>query len=165
MSRSYRSRRLYLVTFLTLIAVIAGWVLVAGNLKLPEFVTAFHSALRRPTVSAQLMYYDPLPADAMDDDNCKLVPVSASTALAADPLQRRGPLGRPPLLTCPGKTGAYDPRPLRSYSSVAVDPTNNEVVVTDENLFNVLIYNRLANTPPTAMTEPEARHRGTEDKD
>ena len=87
MSRSYRSRRLYLVTFLTLIAVIAGWVLVAGNLKLPEFVTAFHSALRRPTVSAQLMYYDPLPADAMDDDNCKLVPVSASTALAADPLQ------------------------------------------------------------------------------
>jgi len=45
MSRSYRLRRLYLVTFLTLIAVIAGWALVAGNLKLSELVTAFHSAL------------------------------------------------------------------------------------------------------------------------
>ena len=110
MSRSYRSRRSYLVVFLTLIAVIAGWVLVAGNLKLPELVTDFHSALRRPTVSAQLMYYDPLPADAMDDDNCELVPISASTALAADPMQeefptslRHDPPRRPPLPTCPGK--------------------------------------------------------------
>lgn len=172
MSRSYRSRRLYLVTFLTLIAVIAGWVLVAGNLKLPEFVTAFHSALRRPTVSAQLMYYDPLPADAMDDDNCKLVPVSASTALAAAPLQEGVPSGltaRSSGETAPTDLSAKKPvRIIRdryaSYSSVAVDPTTNEVVVTDENLFNVLIYNRLDNTPPTAMTEPKRAIGGLKTK-
>ena len=172
MSRSYRLRRLYLVTFLTLIAVITGWALVAGNLKLPELVTVLHSALRRPTVSAQLMYYDPLPADAMDDDNCELVPVSASTALAADPLQEGVPSG----LTA-GSSGGTAPadvsgkKPVRmirdryaSYSSVAVDPTNNEVVVTDENLFNVLVYNRLYNTAPTTITEPKRAIGGLKTK-
>ena len=79
MSRSYRSQRTYLVLFLTLMAVIAGWVLVAGNVKLPGLSLPFQSALRRPRDSAQLIYYDPLPAEAMDDDNCELVPVSAST--------------------------------------------------------------------------------------
>src|SRR4030095_13290308 len=45
--------------------------------------------------------------------------------------------------------------PYAAYSSVAVDPKNNEVVMTDENLFQILVYDRTANTPPTAkMTEP-----------
>ena len=51
-----------------------------------------------------------------------------------------------------------------SYSSVAVDPTNNEVVVTDENLFNVLVYNRLDNTPPAAITEPKRAIGGLKTK-
>ena len=42
-----------------------------------------------------------------------------------------------------------------SYSSVAVDPSNNEVVLTDENLFNVLVYQPLDNTPPANITEPK----------
>ena len=43
-----------------------------------------------------------------------------------------------------------------SFSSVAVDRVRDEVVVTDENLFQVLVYNRTDNTPPTAaMTEPK----------
>jgi DNA-binding beta-propeller fold protein YncE len=43
-----------------------------------------------------------------------------------------------------------------AYSAVAVDPVNNEVVLTDENLFQILVYDRLDNTPPTArMTEPK----------
>ena len=92
MSRSYRLRRTYLVMFLTLIAVIAGWVLVAGNLKLPEIVTAFHSALRRSTGSAQLVSYETLPAGAMDDETCEWVP-NGSTVLAAAPLQEGTPNG------------------------------------------------------------------------
>src|SRR5262249_25902348 len=41
-------------------------------------------------------------------------------------------------------------------SSVAVDPINNEVVVTDENLFQIMVYSRTTNTPPTAkMSEPK----------
>ncbi len=39
---------------------------------------------------------------------------------------------------------------------MAVDPVNNEVVLTDENLFQILVYDRTANTPPRArFTEPK----------
>jgi DNA-binding beta-propeller fold protein YncE len=43
-----------------------------------------------------------------------------------------------------------------AFSSVAVDTKNNEVVVTDENLFQILIYNRNAPTPPpNSFSEPK----------
>jgi DNA-binding beta-propeller fold protein YncE len=46
--------------------------------------------------------------------------------------------------------------PYAAYSSVAVDPINNEVVLTDENLFQIMVYDRTANTPPRArFTEPK----------
>ncbi len=45
--------------------------------------------------------------------------------------------------------------PYPSFSSVAVDMERGEVVAGDENLFQVLVYDRLANTPPQAtLTEP-----------
>jgi len=172
MSRSYRLRRLYLVVFVTLIAVITGWVLVAGNLKLPEIVTAFHSALRKSTGSAQLVSYETLPAGAMDDETCEWVPVSGSTVLAAAPLQEgtsSGVSGRSSEEAAPADVSGKKPvRMIRdryaSYSSVAVDPTNNEVAVTDENLFNVFVYNRLDNTLPTAITEPKRAIGGLKTK-
>ena len=48
MSRSYRWRRTYLVGFLTLIAVIAGWVFVAGNIKVPTSITALFRFVESP---------------------------------------------------------------------------------------------------------------------
>ena len=46
--------------------------------------------------------------------------------------------------------------PYAAFSSVAVDPINNEVVLTDENLFQILVYDRTVNTPPAArLTEPK----------
>ena len=46
--------------------------------------------------------------------------------------------------------------PYAAFSSIAVDPINNEVVMTDENLFQILVYNRLENTPPNAkLSEPK----------
>ena len=43
-----------------------------------------------------------------------------------------------------------------TYSAVAVDIERNEMVLQDENLFQILVYDRTANTPPTAtMTEPK----------
>jgi DNA-binding beta-propeller fold protein YncE len=39
---------------------------------------------------------------------------------------------------------------------VGVDPVNNEVILTDENLFQILAYDRTASTPANArMTEPK----------
>ena len=51
--------------------------------------------------------------------------------------------------------------PYPAYSAVAVDPIRDEVIMTDENLFSILVYNRLDNTPPGAtMTEPKRRIQG-----
>ena len=47
-----------------------------------------------------------------------------------------------------------DPNP--SFSSVAVDPTRDEIVVEDENRDQILVYGRLDNTPAqAALTEPK----------
>jgi 6-phosphogluconolactonase (cycloisomerase 2 family) len=46
--------------------------------------------------------------------------------------------------------------PYSAFSSVAVDPVNDEVIFTDENLFQLMVYDRKADTPATAkMTEPK----------
>ena len=172
MSRSYRLRRTYLVFFLTLMAVVAGWVLGARNVKLSEVVRGFQSALRRPTGSAQLISYEPLPAEAMDDATCQWMPVGASTALAAAPVQEGVPSGTAARSSEEAARADVSQRnPVRmirdrypAYSSVAVDHTNNEVILTDENLFNVLVYNRLDNTPPAAITEPKRTIGGLKTK-
>ena len=54
-----RLRWIYRVTFLTLMAMTAGWILVAANVRVPKLVTAVQSALWGPVNSAQLVYYDP----------------------------------------------------------------------------------------------------------
>jgi len=47
-----------------------------------------------------------------------------------------------------------DPNP--AWSSIAVNAENNMVVMTDENLFRIVEYGRLDNTPPAArLTEPK----------
>ncbi|OFW13608.1 MAG: hypothetical protein A3H27_01895 [Acidobacteria bacterium RIFCSPLOWO2_02_FULL_59_13] len=46
--------------------------------------------------------------------------------------------------------------PFPTYSAVAVDLVNNEIVLQDENLFQIMVYDRQTNTPPTAtMSEPK----------
>ena len=161
---NYRLRRSYLVVFLALTTVLAGWILLASNAKLPDLVTAIRYALWRPASSAQLIAYEPLPPEALDDHACVWIPVDASTAMAAAPQQEGVPSGvAARSFDEAARTDTSQRKPLRmirdryaAYSAVAVDPANNEVVLTDENLFSVLAYNRLANTPPTAaLTEPK----------
>src|SRR5688572_27007721 len=40
--------------------------------------------------------------------------------------------------------------PYPAFSSIAVDPVRNEIVVTDENRFRIMVYDRLAVTPASA---------------
>jgi DNA-binding beta-propeller fold protein YncE len=42
-----------------------------------------------------------------------------------------------------------------NFAAVSVDPVRDEVILTDENLFQVLAYNRLDNTPPDGITKPK----------
>jgi DNA-binding beta-propeller fold protein YncE len=53
----------------------------------------------------------------------------------------------------------YDRYP--QYSAVAVDPTRDEVVLQDENLFQIQVFNRTTATPATAaFSEPTRAIRG-----
>jgi len=45
--------------------------------------------------------------------------------------------------------------PNSAYSAVAVDAAHNEVVLTDENSFNIITYDRQTNTPPTSVSDPQ----------
>jgi len=46
--------------------------------------------------------------------------------------------------------------PYASYSAVTVDMARNEIILQDENLFQIMTYDRTANTPASAtMTEPK----------
>ena len=46
--------------------------------------------------------------------------------------------------------------PHSSFSAVALDVARDEIVLSDENLAQILVYNRLENTPPTAqLSEPK----------
>lgn len=79
------------------------------------------------------------------------------------------PLPGPPAGINAGKHTAVRARtPLRriydrypQYSAVAVDQNTNEVVLQDENLFQIQVFNRTANTPRTAaFSEPTRAIRG-----
>ena len=50
-----------------------------------------------------------------------------------------------------------------SFAAVAVDTVRNEVVLTDENLFQVLVYDRTENTPPGAEASKPKRVISGED--
>ena len=144
------------------IGVAAIWVLFAGEITRTNFSAASRAAQRRPTGAAQLVSYEPLPG--IEGEMCQWVPASASTVLMA-PLQG-------------GRTGAgrgtetpenaretidVEREPLRvlmdanpTFSAIAVEPESNMLVMTDENLFQILEYDRRDNTPPQArMTEPK----------
>jgi hypothetical protein len=75
---------------------------------------------------------------------------------AAGPARRPGGIDtseRPPLRV------VHDPH--AAYSSVYVDPIRNEVAVADENLFAIMVYDRLDNTPAGAtMTQPKRIIKG-----
>src|SRR5262245_48058658 len=55
--------------------------------------------------------------------------------------------------------------PYPSFSAVAVNPEENMLVVTDENLFQIMEYDRRDNTPPQArLTEPKRVISGPDTK-
>jgi DNA-binding beta-propeller fold protein YncE len=66
------------------------------------------------------------------------------------------------------RTAVAARKPLRTirdrypqFSAVAVDPVNDEVVLQDENLFQIQVFDRTTNTPATAaMSEPKRNIAG-----
>ena len=138
-----------LITILGVLGALAGVVLFSGSPSGDR-----QDLLRGSAGPARLLSITPMPMPIADTDGemCQWMPASASTSLVAA------------LQAGPSQRGDFPQRkpvrmirdPYSAYSAVAVDPIRNEVVLTDENLFNILVYDRLDNTPPTAtMTEPK----------
>lgn len=121
-----------------------------------------HSPLMKPTGSPQLVSVEPLPEMGTDGEMCQWVPASSQSGLLA--LLQEERLGAHAAGAADTRTSvALERPPLRvihdsfpTYSAVAVDIRNNEIVLQDENLFQVMVYDRTANTPPKAsLTEPK----------
>lgn len=149
-------------------SVLVVWTVV-GGLAVGFLLTAAmsdsdalhyrHPLARKPRNQPRLVSIQPLPA--AEGELCEWVPASASLSLALQQGAAVEAAASPPGSSADVETAKR--APLRvihdaypSYSAVAVDVTHNEVVLQDENLFQILVYDRLANTPPTAsMTEPK----------
>ena len=128
--------------------------------------------------SERLVAMEALPE--MNGPMCELVPASASEALFAARMQPT--LQAPATARAPAASpGAAPPRPSDAsreqvakrppvatlkdtsagYAGITVDPVRNEVIMADENMFSIHVYDRQENTPPSArMSEPKRLIQG-----
>ncbi|HWP85723.1 MAG TPA: beta-propeller fold lactonase family protein [Terriglobia bacterium] len=102
---------------------------------------------------------------------CEILPARATQNLMAALQQGAGsgaadarPTGQAPPFPSEAVREAVAKRPPiatlkdtnAGFAGIAVDPIRNEVVMADENMFSIHVYDRLENTPPTAkMSEPK----------
>ena len=108
-------------------------------------------------------------ADSSNGQMCEWLPASSHATLVAALLQQEA--GSAAGRAMHGNDSArreveMDRPPLRvirdtypTYSAVAIDPARNEIVLQDENLFQILVYDRSSNTPPTAGMSAKASRK------
>ena len=148
-SASWQCRRWRgLLAILGLTVVFGGVLLSSGDIyENPQ------NSARRDGDAARLVSITPLPE--IDPEMCPWEPASAHMsrfgALQQQPARAVAAGASPKTVDFSQRQPARMIRdPYSAYSAVAVDPVNNEVVLTDENLFQILVYDRTTNTPPTA---------------
>lgn len=182
MLRACRSRRGIRLTILLSLMLGAGtWVLVIGPsvypAMLPHFKLSAQLAGMRPAGTPQLISVEPLPEMQADGEMCQWgspsdaaslgvpewLPASSQESLAAT-LQRQEMVARASAAAADARPAlSLERPPLRvirdeypTFSAVAVDLQNNEIVLQDENLFQIMVYDRMTNTPATAsLSEPK----------
>jgi hypothetical protein len=106
---------------------------------------------RIPTGEAQLVSFESFEQGEM----CPIPEVALKYANAPMAAQRAagGRDGRPVYVDRGPARFIKDPYP--AWSAIAVNPENDMVVLTDENLHRIVEYHRLDNTPPDVeLTEP-----------
>ena len=116
-------------------------------------VPAAPQAMAAPVVPIESVPVNPVTAALALRTGATPLPVALEEAQAQTPSAP----------TAAQKAAVAARRPIRTirdqypqFSAVAVDAQRNEVVIQDENLFQILVFDRTTNTPPTAtMSEPE----------
>jgi DNA-binding beta-propeller fold protein YncE len=130
-----------------------------GGLVVLTLAASSSAGQRRPTGGPQLVSVQPLEMCASFAPASPLSLIAGLQGPTADSAAARSSvtLERAPLRTI------RDSFP--TYSAVAVDVANNEIVLQDENLFQIMVFDRMANTPPRAsLTEPKRVIGGHETK-
>lgn len=158
MSRNY-SMQSKLIGSAVLLAVAAGLLLNAGR-PASTISGDARSGPMRPTGQPQLVSVQPLPD--MDGEMCAWTPASGQERLVAA-LQQERAAARTVAAADTTAGSSLERAPVRmirdpypTYSAVVVDSKYNEIILQDENLFQIMAYDRTANTPPSAaMTEPK----------
>ncbi len=153
---------------ITLVVAVA-WILQAGKIELAGVRSFSPHRSTALTDASRLVSVTPLPE--MNGQMCEWMPASAPVNLTlrqSQPGAASSPSGD---ATAAVAEAAKRP-PIRvirdsypAFSSVAVDVQHDEVVLTDENLFQILVYDRLSNAPPTAnFSEPKRMIGGSRTK-
>src|SRR3990172_6122904 len=156
-----RTRVLVVAVIVAVLVAIGGGVSSLWLVPRGERSAVSAGTVRHPTGKPQLVSVQSLPA-AEEGEMCEWVPARATASFTAI-LQEQQAQARAKAPTPAQVSDVTRRKPVRmikdhygSYSSIAVDLTHDEVVMTDESLFNILTYNRTENTPPTAtMSEPK----------
>jgi DNA-binding beta-propeller fold protein YncE len=152
------------------LAVFACLALGSAVLVLPTG-TAGHGGMRAASVGAsrratgqpQLIAIEPLD---MDGEMCQWEPAAAGeSALFAMTLAQDQHVSADWETKPPGNADRAPVRVIRdtypTYSAIAINLEKDEVLLQDENLFGIKVFNRTDNTPPTAaFTEPKRRIAG-----
>jgi len=165
MSAKSRSRRAFvLVTMSGMLMAAMVVVYTTGRLNPTGMRAASAGASRQATGEPQLVAIEPLPV--IDGEMCQWQPAAAvesvllAMALAQDQHVSADWESKPP-----GNADRAPTRVIRdtypTYSAIAINLEKDEVLLQDENLFGIKVFNRTDNTPPTAaFTEPKRRIAG-----
>ncbi|HLK50620.1 MAG TPA: hypothetical protein VKT49_20915 [Bryobacteraceae bacterium] len=134
--------------------------LALGATTLALYALSRGVAPEPPRASARLVSIEPIAdlGDACYREEAGVAPSGQSLSVAFEPPVYAADtldLTRPPQRTI------RDTYPI--YSSIAVDPVRDEVVLQDTNLFGIKIFNRLDNTPPRVeSTTPKRVIQGSQ---
>ena len=182
-SRRQRFRFRRRVNLFVVLAVIAAAVGIMVYRNADSFAQPAPSGERyrlglKDGGDARLVAFQPLPA--MDGTMCEFGPASAASSRFAEMSQQQQSASLLALLSpqqqsapraAPRPSDAISKRPAArvmrdpsaAFSGVAIDLKHNEVVLTDENNFAIMTYDRMENTPPRArMSEPKRIIQGME---
>jgi DNA-binding beta-propeller fold protein YncE len=168
------TRGIRLAGLFAAMGITAGWILTTG-FEMP-------GSLARRTVhlgNDRLVSFEPLPE--VGGAMCELMPAiageelllalnqsqSGGAAAAASDAQHGAP---PPRPSEAEREAVRRRQPLRNitdplfgFAGITVDLKNNEVIIAEENLSTIVVYDRLENTPPSAtMSEPKRMIGGEE---
>ena len=150
-------------------SLILGFIVAAAGCLL---VIASHGRGVDPPGTAKLIAFEPLPAT--EGATCEWevatphtpglpAPVSFQAPRASASSQRTGDASDQ-VCAGPGCAAVAARQPLRfiqdqaaNFSSVAVDPVHNEVVIADENRFRIMVFDRMTNTPASAASSEPKR--------